>query len=82
MKKNIVPKHVENLYEGVCHNLDGNQQKKVGNLLCKYADSCSKNDTDLGLTKLVEHEINTPNARPIKQRPRNVPLAFAGEESN
>lgn len=35
---------------------------------------------DLGLTTLVQHEIDTGDSRPIKQPPRRVPLAFADEE--
>ena len=33
-------------------------------------------------TKLVEHTIDTGNAKPIKQPPRWMPIAFAGEEHN
>ena len=40
----------------------------------------SKDDYDLGHTNLVEHTIDTGNAKPIKQPPRWVPIAFAGEE--
>ena len=31
-------------------------------------------------TNLVEHTIDTGNAKPIKQPPKWVPIAFAGEE--
>ncbi|CAC5423943.1 unnamed protein product [Mytilus coruscus] len=40
----------------------------------------SAHETDLGLTHLTEHSIDTGDARPIKQAPRRVPLAFAEEE--
>ncbi|CAC5421922.1 unnamed protein product [Mytilus coruscus] len=42
----------------------------------------SAHETDLGLTHLTEHSIDTGDARPIKQAPRRVPLAFAEEEKN
>lgn len=38
------------------------------------------NDYDLGLTHLVEHTIDTGDAKPVKQPPRRVPIAFAEEE--
>jgi len=34
----------------------------------------------LGPTHLVEHAIETANAKPVKLRPRRVPLAYAEEE--
>ena len=40
----------------------------------------SKNGNDLGHTHLVEHAIETGNARPIKQQPRQLPMAFADED--
>ena len=49
-------------------------------MLIRYADVFSKNDTDLGLTHLTEHAINTDGAKAIKQRPRLVPMAFANED--
>lgn len=39
-----------------------------------------RSDSNLGLTDLVKHSINTGNTKPIKQPPRRVPLAYAGEE--
>lgn len=46
----------------------------------KYQDTFSKNEWDIGLTNLTEHPINTGDAKPIKQRPRRVPVAYAAEE--
>ena len=47
-------------------------------MLSRFSDT-SKNDWDIGLTNLTEHEIDSCDAAPIKQRPRQVPLAFAAE---
>ena len=50
-------------------------------LLCKYSHAFSKDDYDLGLCHLTEHAINVePEAKPIRQPPRCVPLAYADEE--
>jgi hypothetical protein len=35
----------------------------------------SKSEDDIGLTNLVEHTINTGDHRPVRQRPRRIPLA-------
>ncbi|CAC5398529.1 unnamed protein product [Mytilus coruscus] len=40
----------------------------------------NENEDDIGLTHLIEHSIDTGTAKPIKQPPRRVPLAFADKE--
>ena len=35
---------------------------------------------DLGDFSSVKHVIDTRDARPVKQRPRRMPVAFEGEE--
>ena len=52
----------------------------IRKLLLQYPDVFSKNDYDLGETHLVEHTINTGDAKPVAQPPSRVPLAFADEE--
>jgi transposase InsO family protein len=44
-------------------------------LLIKYQDAFAKNDSDLGRTNVVLHDIDTGDARPIRQPPRRLPLA-------
>ena len=44
-------------------------------LLCKFADIFSTDRSNLGCTDLVQHQINTGNAPPIRQLPRRLPLA-------
>ena len=48
--------------------------------MIKFQDSFSKHEWDIGLTNLTEHPINTGDAKPVKQPPRRVPLAYAAEE--
>ncbi|CAC5421845.1 unnamed protein product [Mytilus coruscus] len=71
--------------EGIIRNItkkgrSEKEQEAIANLLHKYATAFSAHETDLGLTHLTEHSIDTGDARPIKQAPRRVPLAFAEEE--
>lgn len=47
--------------------------------LIKFKDTFSKDEFDLGLTSLVEHEIDVGEHKPNKQPPRRVPIAFASE---
>ena len=53
---------------------------QIHSLLLKHENVFSKDDYDLGHTNLVENRIGTGNAKPIKQPPRQVSMAFAGEE--
>lgn len=49
-------------------------------MLCKFSDIFSRSDSDLGITDLVKHSIDTGNTKPIKQPPRRLPLSYAEEE--
>ena len=76
-----LPNHLKDLYtratEG-CHS--ESEKNKVEKLLSDYETVFSCNESDLGVTNLAEHTIDTGDARPIKQRPRKTPMAFSGEE--
>lgn len=75
-----VPDYLSDLYYRAVQEMTSDENQKISDLLCRYQTTFSKNDTDLGLTTLVQHEIDTGDSRPIKQPPRRVPLAFADEE--
>ena len=49
-------------------------------LLIKYRVVFAEHDMDLGEFSAIKHVIDTRDARPVKQRPRQTPLAFEGEE--
>ncbi|KAJ8037598.1 hypothetical protein HOLleu_18448 [Holothuria leucospilota] len=46
----------------------------------KYNSVFAKSPTDLGRTSVIQHEIDTGDARPIRQAPRRPPKAFEHEE--
>ena len=50
-------------------------------LLQEFADVFSKSPDDLGQTSLVQHQINTGTAPPIRQPPRRLPMSLR-EEAN
>jgi hypothetical protein len=75
-----LPEYLRDLYENAAKNHNKEECHAIARLLNKYKGSFSKDDTDLGLTTWVEHGIDTGDSRPLKQPPRRVPMAFAGEE--
>ncbi len=81
VKQVEVPSHLQDLYQRTTENIkDSAEQRQLAEVLIQYQDVFSKDDTDLGLTHLTEHAIETGDARPVKQPPRKVPMAMAGEE--
>ena len=79
---NKIPEHLIELYDRTIANKDVSDELKlqVANLLIEFQDVFSKDENDLGHTNLAEHRIETGDARPIKQAPRRVPLAFQGRD--
>ena len=75
-----VPHHLMQIYDETTQNRSQSEKDQIREMLCQYCDVFSKDDYDLGLTNLIEHTIDTGDARPIKQRPRRIPMAFAGED--
>ncbi|CAG2256003.1 unnamed protein product [Mytilus edulis] len=79
-KSGIVPDHLQDLFLESTKERSAEECDIICNLLNKFSNAFSKNDMDLGLTNLTEHCIETGDARPVKQPPRRVPLAYANEE--
>lgn len=63
---------LEELYERSSQSLNQDQQVKLKELLYQHKDTFSESG-ELGRTNLVYHEINTGNARPIRQPARRLP---------
>ena len=66
---------VRAIWLGHCDGLDPQQQEQLWLLLAEFKDSFALNESDVGQTHLVQHEIDTGDARPIRMRPRRLPLA-------
>lgn len=73
-----VPAHVKGLCDSFS-DLSPEQQKKATSLILKHQHVFSKSKNDLGRTKLIQHKINTGDARPTKQAPRRLPLSKRDE---
>ena len=75
-----LPEHLKGLYEQSAKGKSKMECAQIHSLLLKHKNVFSKDDYDLGHTNMVFHTIDTGNAKPIKQPPIQVPIAFAGEE--
>ncbi|CAB4011611.1 Retrovirus-related Pol poly from transposon [Paramuricea clavata] len=54
-------------------HLSGEERERMKNLLNKHQDVFTKNSSELGVTTLAEHKIETGDAVPVKQLPRRLP---------
>ena len=83
LESDKVPKvapHLEEIFKKIKEGRNIEEVKEIASLLNDFKDVFSKNEEDIGLTNLIEHSIDTGNAKPIKQPPRRVPIAFADKE--
>jgi len=64
-----VSEHVADLYEGACGNCTSSTECQVlTQLLAEYSDVFSRGDKDMGLTKVISHEIPlAAGTTPIRQ---------------
>jgi hypothetical protein len=75
-----LPQHLQQLYEKSSKHLLEDQNQQLYSLLLEFSDVFAKDEFDLGSFSDIEHEIETGDARPIKQRMRRVPRCFENEE--
>lgn len=66
--------HVDPLVESVDSDVTAVEKKQLKNILHEFADVFFKSEFDLGCTDLAVHEIDTGDARPIKQVLRRQPF--------
>jgi len=55
-------------------------QQHLADVLFRNSDAFAKDSLDIGFCSLLEHDIDTGNAKPIKQSPRRPPLAARDPE--
>lgn len=65
----------ETLMNGVEVPLQQEEKEKLRHLLNSYSDIFSNSEFDLGTTRLVQHHIDTGNARPVRQALRRQPVS-------
>ncbi|CAC5415188.1 unnamed protein product [Mytilus coruscus] len=69
-----LPEYLKELWERSCIHLNENGSIDFPNLLKRYNNVFSKSSDDIGRTNLIQHEINTGSAVPIRQQPRRLPF--------
>lgn len=75
-----LPSEILELFSNASEMLSAEQQQMLLELLHKHESVFAKSPTDLGRTSLIQHEIDTGDARPIRQAVRRPPKAFEHEE--
>ena len=68
------PAHTDFNWEEAAHHLTSQQLKCAQECIDKYSEVVSRNKGQLGRTNVLQHKINTGNARPIRMAPRRLPL--------
>jgi len=76
----ILPDHLQSLFKAAAEGKSCEERDSIQHLLLDFQDTFSKDESDLGLTDITEHTIDTGDARPVKQAPRRVPAALVSEE--
>lgn len=71
--------YVSDTWMQLSSSLTKTEQSKARKLLRKYSSLFTKEGQDAGRTNMVTHQIDTGDAKPIRQPPRSVPLAKRGE---
>ena len=75
--KSGVPSHLQILYDKSQHNLSENKKNVFQSVLTEYEDVFAKHDLDIGWFEQCDYEINTTDAKPIKQQ---ILLQFKDQE--
>ena len=73
---------VNELCERSSEGMDDNQQQQLRKLLTKHQHNFATSSSDLGRTSVLQHEIKTGQAKPVRQPARRPPRSFEGEEEN
>ena len=76
----VIPEHTKDLYARSTTHLDLVECIILAQFITEYADVFAKDDLDLWCCTVLEHEINTGDAKPIRQPMRCTPLGFTDEE--
>jgi len=66
---------VKEVWQANCGGLTPSEQDLLWQLLLEFKDCFSMSEDDVGRTDLIQHDIETGDARPIRMRPRRLPLA-------
>ena len=77
--EDILPEHMQDLYERSVEGLPQSDHSKVAKLLLNNSDVFASHKSDLGRTHLVKHSIKTGDEPPVRDHPRRLPMAQTAE---
>ncbi|XP_056003459.1 uncharacterized protein LOC130046578 [Ostrea edulis] len=75
-----VPEHLKDLLDRSSKELTPEERRMLADLLNEFQDVFATGEFDFGNFTALEHEIDTGEARPVKERMRRTPLFFVDEE--
>ena len=67
---------IRQLVNGIHPDVPVAQADQLSQLLHDYSDILSRDEFDMGLTDLIQHEIDTGQERPVRQALRKTPMAY------
>ena len=67
------------LFSNFTSEMEVSTRQQLEQILIKYKDAFALNDSQLGRTSILQHEIHTSGAPPIKIPPRRIPNALIPE---
>ena len=70
-----VPDHLQDLLERSAKELAPSEREKLAELLTEFQDVFARSEFDFGNFTALEHEIDTGDAHPIKERMRRTPCS-------
>ena len=69
-----IPDYLIRMYEEGSKYLTEAQKRRLAEILSRSRDTFVRSSTELGLSKVGEHKIDTGDHQPVKERPRRIPL--------
>lgn len=66
---------MKEIWEKNRDGLTSAEQDQLWRMLLEFKDSFSLSEDDIGRTDLIQHDIDTGDALPVRMRPRRLPLA-------
>jgi len=78
----VLPEHVNILFLQTVENssLSSKVCERLKDLLVEHTSTFAKDSADLGFCSILQHDIDTGDARPVKQSPHRPPLAATAAE--
>lgn len=64
---------VKQIWRRSCDGLEPGQKEGLWQVLLEHKDIFALSEDEVGLTNLVQHKIDTGDARPIRSQPRRLP---------